>query len=97
MTAADKAPARDITRIVLVVAVCGGLLLVVGAALRLVGDADRGLLSLGAAVFLATPLARNAAVLARERRRPLLLLALVGAAALLAVYGWAAWRLLGAA
>ena len=86
---------RDVTRAVLVVALAGGLVLLCGAALRLLGSDDHGALSVGAALFLATPLARNLAVLVREQRRAPRLLAAGGTAALLAVYAWAAWTIFG--
>ncbi len=86
---------RDVTRAVLLVALVGGLVLLCGAVGRLLGGDDHGALSVGAALFLATPLARNVAVLMRERRRAPRLLALVGTAALVAVYSWAAFMLLG--
>lgn len=94
MSEATSGAARDVTRVVLAVTVCGGLVLLAGAVLRLATGDDHRLLTLGAAVFLLTPLSRNAAVLSRERRRAPLLLALVGTAALVAVYAWAASRLL---
>ncbi|MCC7071214.1 MAG: hypothetical protein IT383_07825 [Deltaproteobacteria bacterium] len=87
--------ARVASRAVLATAFVGGLVLVVGAARTLMGAEARELLLVGAALFLATPLARNAAVLAREGRRAPRLLALAGTVALLLVYAWAAWRLLG--
>ncbi len=93
MTGAGSGAGRDVTRVVLAVALFGGLVLVAGALFHLVTGADHGLLPIGAAAFLLTPLARNAAVLVRERRRLPRLLALLGTALLVAVYAWAAWRL----
>lgn len=81
---------RDVTRAILAVALLGGATLVFGATCRLLGESDHGTLPLGAALFLATPLARNLVVLVRMKERAPRLLALAGTVALLVIYGFAA-------
>ena len=85
--------ARVASRAVLATALGGGLVRGAGAARARPGGDARTTLLVGAALFLTTPLARNAVVVARESRRAPRLLALVGTVALAAVYAWAAWRL----
>ena len=82
---------RDVTRAITWVALLGGLVLLLGAVARLAGFSDHGALPLGAAIFLATPVARNLAILVRVKERAPRLLALAGTVALLVLYAVAAW------